>query len=106
MDMEIICSVEALVAILVVLFGSIVAKLFRDLIWMPYSFHKAYTSQGLRGPPYEILVGCMPEYRQLLKEAHAQPMQKISHDIVARILPHYHKWCQIYGSLYHPFSFP
>lgn len=98
--MEIRCSVEVLAAILVVLVGSIVVKLFRDLIWKPYSFHKAYTGQGLRGPPYEILVGCMPEYRELLQEAHAQPMQKISHDIVPRILPHYHKWCQIYGETF------
>lgn len=92
-------TVEALVAILVVLFGSIVVKLFRDLTWRPYAFQKAYTSQGIRGPPYRILVGSVPDYRELLREAQAQPMQKISHDIVPRIMPHYHKWCHIYGSL-------
>jgi hypothetical protein len=99
MDVVIRSSVEALVAILVVLFGSIVVKLFRDLIWRPYAFQKAYTGQGIRGPPYRILAGSVPEYTELLREAHAQPMQNISHDIVPRITPQYHKWCQIYGSL-------
>lgn len=100
MDAGIRNSAEALVAILVVLFGSIVVKLFRDLIWRPYAFHKAYTRQGIRGPPYRILAGSVPEYTQLLNEALAQPMQKISHDIVPRIMAHYHKWCQIYGETF------
>jgi len=100
MDLVIRSSVEALVAILVVLFGSIFVKLFRDLIWRPYAFHKAYTGQGIRGLPYRILVGSVPEYTELLRETHAQPMQNISHDIVPRITPQYHKWCQIYGETF------
>lgn len=101
MDIEIRSSVEALVAILVVLFGIIVVNLFRDLIWRPYVFHKAYTAQGIRGPPYKILIGSGPEQTQLLREAHAEPMQNISHDIVPRVIPHYHKWCQIYGETFY-----
>ena len=97
---------EAFVAILVVLFGGIVVKVFRVLIWRPYAFHKAYTGQGIRGPPYRILAGNVPESTGLLREAYAQPMQDISHDIVPRITPHYHKWRKIYGSLFHSFSFP
>ena len=88
-----------MVAILVVLFGSIVVKLFRDLIWKPYAFQKVYRGQGIRGPPYRTLVGSAPDSRELIREAHAQPMQKISHDIVPRIMPQHNKWCQIYGSL-------
>ena len=99
MDVMIRSSVEALVAILIVLFGSIVVKLFRYLIWKPYAFQKFYTAQGIRGPPYQTLVGSDQELRELLREAHAQPMQNISHDIVPRIMPHYNKWCQIYGSI-------
>ena len=38
MDVMIRSSVEVLVAILIVLFGSIVVKLFRYLIWKPYAF--------------------------------------------------------------------
>lgn len=100
MDAVFGCSVEALVAILVVLFGSIVFKLFRDLIWRPYAFQTAYTAQGIRGLPYRILAGSVPEYTELIREALAQPMQNISHDIVHRITPHYHKWCQIYGETF------
>lgn len=99
MDDAIKNNVEALVSILVILFGSIVAKIFRDLIWRPYAFHNVYTAQGIRGQSYHILYGSVPEYTQLLKEAHAHPMQNISHDIVPRVTPHYHKWCHIYGSL-------
>jgi len=74
MDVMIRSSVEALVAILIVLFGSIVVKLFRYLIWKPYAFQKFYTAQGIRGPPYQTLVGSDQELRELLREAHAQPM--------------------------------
>eukprot|EP00253_Pinus_taeda_P020724 PITA_20724 len=100
MDTVIGSSVEALVAILVVLFGSIIVKLFRDLIWRPYAFQKAYTSQGIRGLPYRILNGSVPEYTELIREAIAQPMQNISHDIVPRITPQYNKWCQLYGETF------
>jgi len=100
MDCVIRSSVEAFVAILVVLFGSIVVKLFRDLIWRPYAFHKAYAGQGIRGPPYRILVGSVPEYTELLRESHAQPIENISHDIVPRMMPHYLKWRQIYGETF------
>ena len=99
MDVMIRSSVEALVAILIVLFGSIVVKLFRYLIWKPYAFQKFYTAQGIRGPPYQTLVESDQEFRELLREAHVQPMQKISHEIVPRIVPPYNKWCQIYGSI-------
>eukprot|EP00253_Pinus_taeda_P027601 PITA_27601 len=100
MDDAIRNSVEALVSILVILFGSIVVRIFRDLMWRPYAFQKVYTAQGIRGRPYQTLSGSVPEYTQLLKEAHAQPMQNISHDIVPRVTPHYHKWCQIYGETF------
>jgi cytochrome P450 len=93
-------SVEALVAILVVLFGSIVVKLFRDLIWIPYAHQKAYAGQGIRGRPYRILFGSVPEYTKLLRESHAQPIQNISHDIVPRMMPHFLKWRQIYGDTF------
>lgn len=49
MDEPIKKSIEALVSILVILFGSIVVKIFRDLIWRPYAFQKVYTAQGIRG---------------------------------------------------------
>eukprot|EP01018_Ginkgo_biloba_P008421 Gb_24902 [translate_table: standard] len=90
-------TVEALAAIAFVLCGSIAVKLFINLIWRPYTFIKAYADQGIRGPTYHVLAGNIPEYRELLKEAHAQPMQEISHDIVPRVMPHYHKWYHTYG---------
>jgi len=52
MDIEIRRSVEAFYAFFVLIFRNIVDKLFRDPIWRPYAFHKAYTNQGIRGPPY------------------------------------------------------
>lgn len=100
MDIEIKSSVEAWVAILVVLFGILLVNLFRDLIWKPYGFKKAYTDQGIRGRPYRILIGSGSEQRKLSREAHAQPMQNISHDIVPIVMPHYHTWCQIYGDTF------
>eukprot|EP01018_Ginkgo_biloba_P017034 Gb_16376 [translate_table: standard] len=53
---------------------------------------KAYADQGIWGPTYHVLAANILEYRELLKEAHAQPMREISHDIVPRVMPHYHKW--------------
>jgi PHYB activation tagged suppressor 1 len=100
MDVMSRSNVEAFVAILIVLFGSIVVKLFRDLVWRPYALQKAYIGQGIRGRPYRILAGSVPEYTQLIREARAQPVQNISHDIVPRMMPHYLKWRQIYGDTF------
>jgi hypothetical protein len=100
MDVMSRSNVEAFVAILIVLFGSIVVKLFRDLVWRPYALQKAYIGQGIRGRPYRILAGSVPEYTQLIREARAQPVQNISHDIVPRMMQHYLKWRQIYGETF------
>lgn len=91
---------EALVAIVVVLFGGVVFKLFRDLIWRPFTFSKAYRKQGINGSPYHILAGSVPEYKELMRKAHAEPMKEISHDIVPRVMPHYNKWSQTYGETF------
>ncbi|GLJ19701.1 hypothetical protein SUGI_0356980 [Cryptomeria japonica] len=93
-------GIEALVAIVVVLFGGVVLKLFRDLVWRPFTFSNAYRKQGIKGSPYHVLVGSLPEFRELMRKAHAEPMKEISHDIVPRVMPHYHKWSQIHGETF------
>uniref|UniRef100_A0A0D6QU15 Cytochrome P450 n=1 Tax=Araucaria cunninghamii TaxID=56994 RepID=A0A0D6QU15_ARACU len=97
MELGISSGVEILVAIGVIFLGGIVLMLFRDLIWRPFAVYNVYTKQGLRGPSYHFLTGSVPEYQELMTKACAEPMKEISHDIVPRIMPHYHKWCQIYG---------
>lgn len=93
-------GIEALAAIVVVLFGGIVFKLFRDLIWRPFTFYDAYRNQGIKGSSYQVLAGSVPEYRELMRKAHAEPMKEISHDIVPRVMPHYHQWSQIHGETF------
>lgn len=99
MDIEIRRGVGVWVAIVVVLVGGIIFKLFRDLIWKPFAFYNAYTGQGIRGPSDHVLAGNTPEVSELMIQAQAEPMKEISHDIFPRVMPHFHKWCQIYGAL-------
>ncbi|KAH9319641.1 hypothetical protein KI387_021410, partial [Taxus chinensis] len=101
--MDIVSSlsrVETLVFLGFVLFGGLFFKIFIDLIWKPLTFYNAYTTQGIRGSSYRVLSGSVPEYRELMRKAHAEPMKEISHDIVPRVMPHYHKWGQKYGEIF------
>ncbi|KAI3872686.1 hypothetical protein MKW92_012014 [Papaver armeniacum] len=72
-------------------------KLFKLLIWRPYVVTRFFEKQGIRGPPYSVLSGSLPEIKKLKKEARNMVLDLNSHDIIPKVLPYYLKWTSEYG---------
>ncbi|MCL7039704.1 hypothetical protein MKW94_014888 [Papaver nudicaule] len=72
-------------------------KLFQFLIWRPYAVTRFFAKQGIRGPPYAVLSGSLPEIKKLKKEGRNMVLDLNSHDITPKVLPHYLKWTSEYG---------
>jgi len=53
--------------------------------------------QGVNGPKPSFLIGNIREVASLVSTAVSQDMKTISHDIVARIMPHFVVWSNQYG---------
>lgn len=73
-------------------------KLLSALLWTPLRIQRVLGDQGIRGPPYRVLVGNFPDLSALSKAARASPMPHTNHHITPRILPHYTAWSAQYGS--------
>ncbi|KAI3839231.1 hypothetical protein MKX03_032861 [Papaver bracteatum] len=71
-------------------------KLFKLLIWRPYVVTRFFEKQGIRGPPYSVLSGSLPEIKKLKKEARNLVLDLNSHDITPKVLPYYLKWTSEY----------
>ncbi|KAI3839234.1 hypothetical protein MKX03_032864 [Papaver bracteatum] len=72
-------------------------KLFKLLIWRPYVVTRFFEKQGIRGPPYSVLSGSLPEIKKLKKEERNLVLDLNSHDITPKVLPYYLKWTSEYG---------
>jgi cytochrome P450 len=73
----------------------------RALEWAwfrPKRLERALRKQGLRGTVYRPLSGDLKENAKLNKEARAKPMP-LSHDIVTRVMPLFHRAMKEYGNL-------
>ena len=69
------------------------------LWWRPRRLEAHFARQGVRGPPYRLLLGCVTEMVALMAEAAAKPMSPPdSHDALPRVLAFYHYWRKIYGN--------
>ncbi|KAL4589735.1 hypothetical protein LXL04_002644 [Taraxacum kok-saghyz] len=76
----------------------IIVKVFMVLWWKPKKIEKHFAEQGIKGPPYCLLIGNAKEIVSLMVKAGSQPMpMPFSHDILPRVLPFYHHWKKIYG---------
>ncbi|KAK3130757.1 hypothetical protein QOZ80_6BG0497690 [Eleusine coracana subsp. coracana] len=68
------------------------------LWWRPRRLEAHFARQGVRGPPYRFLVGCVREMVALMAEAASKPMSPPdSHNALPRVLAFYHYWRKIYG---------
>ncbi|CAN1133027.1 Cytochrome P450 709B2 [Linum perenne] len=85
-----------LVALLVILATNIL-ELLKTLLWRPYVLTKHFENQGISGPPYHLLYGCLDEMKKLGREAKHMLLDNHSNDITPKIMPHYHKWFSKYG---------
>ena len=86
-------------ACLLLLLLHVAARVADALWWRPRRLEAHFARQGVRGPPYRLLVGCVTEMVALMAEAAAKPMSPPdSHDALPRVLAFYHYWRKIYGN--------
>ncbi|XP_059633873.1 cytochrome P450 734A1-like [Cornus florida] len=75
-------------------------KLIHSLIWVPLKIQKHFRKQGILGPSYRLIFGNAAEIRRrMLAEAESRPIA-FNHDILNRVVPHYHNWSTIYGKTF------
>jgi PHYB activation tagged suppressor 1 len=86
-------------ACLLLLLMHVAARVADALWWRPRRLEAHFARQGVRGPPYRFLLGCVTEMVALMAEAAAKPMSPPdSHDALPRVLAFYHYWRKIYGT--------
>lgn len=75
-------------------------KVLDLLWWRPRRVEEHFARQGIKGPPYRFFLGNVREMVGLMLEASSKPMvPPYSHNILSRVLPFYHHWKKIYGTL-------
>ena len=82
--------------------ATILLRIATVIWWKPVQLKRIFESQGIRGPPYRLLCGNVFEMAQMKAQAKSTAMP-LSHDIIARVLPHDYMWTKTYGNLL-PFS--
>jgi len=72
------------------------------LAWRPRAVARAFTRQGVRGPPYTFLAGSLPEMKRLLVAGRVgvAPLDATCHDIMPVLLPQFHRWVADYGKTF------
>uniref|UniRef100_A0A0D9WRU1 Cytochrome P450 n=1 Tax=Leersia perrieri TaxID=77586 RepID=A0A0D9WRU1_9ORYZ len=79
----------------------VAARVLDAVWWRPRRLEAHFAGQGVRGPPYRFLVGCVREMVSLMAEATASPMPASQpHNALPRVLAFYHYWRKIYGATF------
>ncbi|OEL35257.1 Cytochrome P450 709B2 [Dichanthelium oligosanthes] len=87
------------VALAVVLVPWLWAALVR-LVWRPHAVARAFARQGVHGPPYRFFVGNSAEAESMRAATGGEALDRGSHDIIPRVLPHYRAWASRYGKVF------
>ncbi|KAF8697899.1 hypothetical protein HU200_035396 [Digitaria exilis] len=91
--------VGAVLAVAMVMVPCLWAAL-AHLVWRPYAVARTFARQGVRGPPYRFFVGNTVEAKAMRTAAVGEALDRGSHDIIPRVLPHYHAWASRYGKVF------
>ena len=70
-----------------------------SFIWVPWVIRRHFANQGIRGPAYRLIRGNVGEMLRMYTEAQSKPMG-LSHDILLRASPFYHRWSAMYGKTF------
>ncbi|RWR97382.1 cytochrome P450 CYP72A219-like protein [Cinnamomum micranthum f. kanehirae] len=81
-----------------VLLLSLIYRFFYVFWWKPMKHGRYLNDQGIKGPPYKLVVGNTTEDFQLRNEAQLKPMD-LSHAIVPRVLPFHYRTLKTYGKI-------
>nr|APU50922.1 cytochrome P450 734A6 [Fritillaria cirrhosa] len=82
---------------LAVILISILWRMVVHLILKPYAITRSFKKQGVEGPRYKFWSGSLEEIRSMKKAGREMIMEKHTHDIIPRLLPHYVKWLSQHG---------
>lgn len=77
----------------------IVMRVISFVWWKPRKIEMHFESQGIRGPPYKLLLGNAKEMMKMMQQASYTTMD-FSHDILPRVLSFYHEWTKTYGCMF------
>ncbi|CAN6179347.1 unnamed protein product [Urochloa humidicola] len=72
----------------------------RHLVWRPYAVARAFARQGIHGPPYRFFYGNSSEAKAMIAAAGSDVLDRSSHDIVPRVMPHYRSWTSRHGKVF------
>ncbi|XP_037488404.1 cytochrome P450 709B2-like [Triticum dicoccoides] len=89
--------VQAMAAVLMVL---VTTRALWYLLWRPYAVARWFRWQGIRGPPYNLLVGSLPECQKMIVAGRAKDLDTISHDCITTVQPFFQKWASMYGKTF------
>ncbi|MCO5582365.1 hypothetical protein L7F22_036259 [Adiantum nelumboides] len=71
-------------------------KVFRSVLWEPWTIKRAFEKQGVKCLPYTPLLGNLLEMSAMVKAANATPLPLLPHNIILRIAPHLEVWKKTY----------
>jgi PHYB activation tagged suppressor 1 len=89
-----------IIAIAMVTFTIMMSKIWTICLivfWRPYALTRHFRKQGVMGPRYSLLSGSLHDIKTMMIDARKSVMDKHSHDITQRVLPHYQLWSSLYG---------
>ncbi|XP_074360469.1 cytochrome P450 734A1-like [Apium graveolens] len=89
----------SLVASFMVIYFLVKVMIIR-LWWRPRMIEQHFSKQGIRGPPYQFLLGNAMEIGSLMINASSMAFPPFSHNILPRVLSFYHHWKKIYGATF------
>uniref|UniRef100_A0ACD5Y6Y0 Uncharacterized protein n=1 Tax=Avena sativa TaxID=4498 RepID=A0ACD5Y6Y0_AVESA len=87
-------------AVAAILAISVISRSLWHLVWRPYTVARWFQRQGIRGPPYRIVVGSLLEMRRMNdagRAAKGSPANAQCHDYTSLVAPFFHKWASDYG---------
>ncbi|KAL6982788.1 hypothetical protein U1Q18_016180 [Sarracenia purpurea var. burkii] len=91
---------ELLLPMIFILLLLFLLKFAHSILWTPLKIQQHFRNQGVGGPSYRPVLGNSAEIRRrMIAEAESRPMS-FNHDIVRRVVPHYHNWSTVYGKTF------
>jgi cytochrome P450 family 709 len=93
-------GVALVVAALAVVLVTRLWTALAHLVWRPYAVARAFARQGIRGPPYRVLVGNGKEVQAMRAATSGDTLDLASHDYIARVMPQYRAWVSLYGKVF------
>lgn len=95
MEANVVNTVAAILTIF------LIPRAIWHLVWRPYTVTRWFERQGIRGPPYRLVVGSLLEIKRMMVAGRAKaPLDTGCHDYTPLAIPFFHKWFSDYGKTF------